>query len=234
MVAALAGGILLAGAAWTARRDRRRAGVLALGGGALLGVGIRQRRTEDGTSVASDEATERDGPEPTGADAVASDVSAEARSHRERSDVLHQSETNPRGVSGEPDVESVTAPDEGDVQFTTEQDADEATPKPHLDGETEDTRLRDADALETRGDHVDINLSDAAMADEASEATGPTDEQSYPAREGTDPEPTSEKAPERYGEGAVANDDADTADRTDDENQGAEDESADVDDEETG
>ncbi|WP_097379352.1 hypothetical protein [Natrinema ejinorense] len=42
------------------------------------------------------------------------------------------------------------------------------------------------------------------MADEASEATGSHPEQEYPAREGTDPEPTSEKAPERVSEGAVA------------------------------
>jgi hypothetical protein len=211
--ASLAGGILLAAALRAVRRDRRRAVAVALGGVALLGVALRQRRSEAETSSAGDEAPERDGTESTGEDAAERTESAEARSHLERTDVLHQSETNPRGVSGEPDVGTVTEPDEGNVRFSTEQEVENAEPKPHLDDETEDPRLNDGDDLETGDDHVDINLSEAAMADEASEAAGPTDEQSYPAREGTDPEPTSEKAPQRYGQGTVANTDEDTEHR---------------------
>lgn len=216
---ALAGGTLLADAVRTARRDRRRAGVIALVGGALLGVGLRQRRLEDGTSTAGgDEATGSDGTHSTGADDGARKESAEARAHRERSDVLHQPETNPRGVSGEPDVETETDPDEGDVRFATEQEAEEAEPKPHLDGDEGDPRLHDEDDPETTDDSVEVSLSEAAMADEASEATGPDPEQSYPASEGTDPEPMSEKAPERREEGAVANADSDDeGGRTDDD-----------------
>lgn len=186
-IAALVGGILFANALRAARRDRRRGGLFALGGAVLVALGLRQRgllpemSTEDG-----------DGEE--GAE------SAEARANLEQSKVLNQSETNPRGVSGEPDVETETDPDEGDVRFTTEQEVDESEPKPHLDGE-EDPRLHDEDDPDVDDDHVEVDLSESAMADEASEAAGPTDEQSYPAIEGTDPEPMSEEAPQRYGEG---------------------------------
>jgi hypothetical protein len=190
-VGALAGVALLVAAAREATRSRRKAGGYALAGGALLGLWFRRRST-DGPSAPDPEAG---GPE----------VSAEARAHREQSKVLHQSETNPRGVSGEPDVETETDPDEGDVRFTTKQD-EGAEPKPHLDdGSAEDPRHPDGEDPTTDGDHVTVNLSESAMADEPSEATGPTPEQAYPAREGTDPEPTSPEAPEREAEGAATN-----------------------------
>ncbi|WP_306060463.1 hypothetical protein [Natronococcus wangiae] len=212
MVAALAGGLLLVDALRTAKRDKRRAGVLVLSGGVLLGLGLRQRRSEDETPTeGSDEATEHDGTESTSADVGERKVSDEARAHRERSDVQHQPQKNPRGVSGEPDVETETDPDEGDIQFTTEQEAAETEPKPHLDSDAKDPRHTDDDP-ETTDDHVTIDLSESAMADEASEASGPADEQSYPAREGTDPEPMSEKAPPRVGQGAVANTGPDSGD----------------------
>lgn len=215
MVAALAGGILLADAVRTAKRQKLRAAACALAGGALLSVGLRQRRTHDGMS-ATDSSTE-------------TQESAEAQAHLEQSDVLHQSETNPRGVSEEPDVETKTDPDDGDVQFTTEQD-EGSEPKPHLD---------EADGGDPRvsndGDHEEVNLSEAAMADEASEATGPSPEQAYPASEGTDPEPMSEEAPPRQGEGAEANSDADadSEDEAESESSQSDDASADTDEEST-
>jgi hypothetical protein len=216
----VAGGLLLARAARTASRDRRRAAVQALVGGVLLGVGLRRRRSsgdEPGTGggTGTGDPTETDDQWDGDVDQSARDessgsgdvVSAEAKAHLEQSDVLHQAETNPRGVSEEPDVETETDPDEGDVRFSTDQDEGVGA-KPHLDGDAnEDPRVPDEDEPVT-DDHVDVNLSEAAMADEASEATGPTPEQAYPSREGTDPEPTSEKAPERHAEGAVANPDS--------------------------
>lgn len=191
-LAALAGGALLAGAL-RANSAGRRAGALALGG-ALLGVGLRKRRSDDGGSAG---------------DAAGDQESTEAEAHLERTDVLNQSETNPRGVSGEPDVETETDPEEGDVQYTTERD-ERPESKPHLDDE-EDPRFPDEEEAAT-DDGVEIDLSENAMADEASEATGPTDEQSYPASEGTDPEPTADEAPERHNEGAVSNTDTDVGD----------------------
>ena len=186
-VVALSGVLLLVAAARTAGEDRRRAAAFGLAGGALLGVWFR-REAGDGPTT----------PDP----AASEDVSAEAAAHREQSKVLHQSETNPRGTSGEPDVERETDPDEGDVQFTTDQQ-EEQGPKPSLseEADVEDPR-RPGDGDD---DHVEVDLSEAAMADEASEATGPTTEQAYPSMEGTDPEPSSPEAPEQDGEGVATN-----------------------------
>lgn len=191
--ALLASGIMFLRAVQLAAKDRRRAIVSSLVGIALLGVGLYQRRSVDNVPPTANESKH---------------VSDEARAHREQADVLHQSETNPRGTPGEPDVD--TRPDEGNVQFTTEQD-EGAKRKPDLDhADEDDSRRPDQDDPVTDDDHVEVNLSEAAMADEASEATGPTPEQSYPAREGTDPEPHSEKAPNRLSQGPVADTGPDT------------------------
>lgn len=205
--AALAGGVLLAGAVLTTRRNARRAGVLGLVGGALLVVGLRRRRSAAESPERDEAEPAHPGAGPTGTADDEGEVSAEAEAHRVRSDVMHQSEANPRGVSGEPDVETRTDPDEGEVRFTEEQ-AEEPAPKPDLDGSAEeDPRRPDQDDPETPDDHVEVDLSEAAMADEASEATGPDPEQAYPAMEGTDPEPTAPAAPDREAERAEVGDD---------------------------
>jgi len=186
--------------------------MVALTGCALLGIGLRQRRA-GGPSAGASGATGRDRSQ-----SGDEETSVEAAAHREQSEVLHQSETNPRGVSGESDVETETGADEENVQFTTEQD-EGAKAKPTLDGgEEEDPRRPEKEDPATPADHVEVNLSESSMADEASEATGPDPEQTYPASEGTDPDPMAEKAPERRGEGAVADADSDgESDRPDDE-----------------
>ncbi|QSX01059.1 hypothetical protein [Haloterrigena alkaliphila] len=219
----LAGAGLLVGAVRNAGRDRRRAGVRAFVGGALLGVGLRLRRSSGGATIVelpdsfteTAESDEDAATESIGIGDDAGETSDEAVAHRERSDVLHESETNPRGVSGEPDVETETAPDEGAVRFTTDQ-TENASPKPHLeDADEEDPRRPDTDDESTPDDHVEVGLSEAAMADEASEATGPDAEQAYPSLEGTDPEPMSEEAPPRGNEGAVSDPDSDDEDLED-------------------
>lgn len=97
-------------------------------------------------------------------------------------------DVNPRGVSNEPDVATKTDPDEGPVQFNTDQDAGPRS-KPHLDGASADDPRRHEEE-----DGVDIDISEAALADEGSEATGPDPEQAQPAStEGTEPEPTPEE-----------------------------------------
>ena len=210
----LAGAALLVDAARTMGRSRRQAGLRAFAGGALLGIGVRQRQSnasDEASGTKIDESGEYASTESIGTGDDASDVSDEARAHCERSDVLHESETNPRGVSGEPDVRTETDPDEGDVRFTTEQD-ENAAPKPHLDeASEEDPRRPDAADPSTPDDHVEVDLSEAAMADEASEATGPDPEQAYPSLEGTDPEPMSEEAPPRGTDGAVSDTESDAA-----------------------
>lgn len=162
--AMLAGSVLLARAGRALLRGTGRAKTQALAGAALVGLAMRQRRSDRG----------RPGEKR---------VSDDAHAARERSDVLHQDEENPRGTSSEPDVETVTEEDEGSIQFTEE--GEETRRKPHLD-ETDPKDPRYAD--DASGD-VEIDISESAMADEASEAAGPTPEQAEPAQtEDTEPE----------------------------------------------
>ena len=215
-VVAVSGVGLLVAAARSASEDRRRAAALGVAGGGLLAGWVRRQ----GPPTANDP----EAPEVTGERTGDGEVSDEAAAHLEQSKVLNQDETNPRGTSGEPDVETETDPDEGDVRFST--GGDEGTePKPDLDGDAaDDPRVPDGEAPETDDDHVEVDLSEAAMADEASEATGPNPEQAYPSREGTDPEPTSPEAPESDGEGAATNPGpmSDDGDETGDEEAGHE------------
>jgi hypothetical protein len=175
----LLGGTLLVGAVRSVRRagNRRRTIVQGIAGTALLAVGLRHRRSEPG--AASDE------------------TSDEAAAHREASTVLNQDETNPRGTSGEPDVEREA--DAGTVDFTDEQDL-ESGRQPGMADEpgTEDPR--------SSGDEAEIDLSEASMADESSEATGPSSTQSQPAQ-------TDDVEPERSAEDDI---DVDVGDDSDD------------------
>lgn len=170
--AALAGVALIVRATRTTPYGRKAAGQL-LAGAALVGLGIRQRRSDDGTAVDEGRSPKSD-----------EVVSADARAARERHDVVHQSGTNPRGTSGEPDVETRTAPGEGEIRFNEERSGG-PEPKPRLDDEgPKDPRFENAD-----DEGVEIDLSEAAMADEASEATGPTPGQAQPVQtEDTEPE----------------------------------------------
>lgn len=197
--AVLTGGALLVRAV-RAPRSKRKAAVQGLVGAALLGLGLRQRRSGGGTPTGGDGTAERDD--------EGKEVSDEAHAARERDDVLHQSEANPRGVSGEPETETATDPDEGAIQFTDEQD-DEPQSQPHIDEE---------DPMDPRYDDVDdeaaeIDLSEASLADEASEAVGPDPEQAMPAQtEDTEPESSpSEDASHMQADAADETDAADDA-----------------------
>lgn len=92
-----------------------------------------------------------------------------------------------RSVTSEPGQgPTATGPTEetGDrVEFTD--DAEATGTHPAGDETAGDPRT------ETDDENVEIDISESAMADEASEATGPSPEQSMPAStEGTEPEPT--------------------------------------------
>lgn len=187
--AALAGGILLADALRRAGQARRGVKARALVGGALLGAGLRRRRS---SALAA------------GADDGPGKTSSEAHSHRVGGNSLNTDRTSPRGIDGEPEVETETDPDEGDVRFTTDRDAESNTRLE--DSDVEDSRLADEDPSD---DGEEISLSKTKMTDELGKVADPEDEQAYPALEGTDPEPMSEKAPPRYGQGSVANPDSD-------------------------
>lgn len=188
---------LIAGAALFARSLRpSRSNTLlhGLAGTALVGVGLRQRRARaDGQADAPD-----DSDVPTG--------SSEQRAES------HQPETNPRGTDGEPDVATDTEPDEGRIQFSEDQ-PDGWGSVPDLDQPAdEDPRLDDEAATE-------ISLSEASLADEASEAAGPAPEQAQPTQtdeiepEETPEEDSAEKKvdPEDADEPATPMDGDDTA-----------------------
>lgn len=214
-LAMLAGGALLARTVAGGPGRKARTAVGGLAGAGLLAVGLRQRRREsrdDGGDTDADGGRTVDGGQiADGETQVSDDAHAEshgdlgAQRNADEAGSVYQSESapNPRGMSDRSDVE---ADQDGDVQFV-EGESRSAHRETHLeDADAHDVRLHP----ESDDEPTEVDLSEAAMADEASEAAGPHTEQSYPAREGTDPEPTSERAPERSGEGAVAPTDPDS------------------------
>lgn len=184
-VALLAGGTLLVRAI-RSRRKRGRAVLQALLGVGLVGFGLRQRRSEESIVPTADiEPTDR----------------GETGTSEERAE-SHQPDANPRGTSGEPDVETETAPDEGSVQFDEDQTEGERS-GPQLDEPSAgDPRLDEAEPTE-------VDLSDASLADEASEAAGPTAEQAQPTQ-------TDETEPERSPPEDASTTQTDESDQSDD------------------
>lgn len=154
------------------RENRGTAVVQSLAATALVGIGLRQRRSRRGISQTDDER----------------DVHSNETGTYERRIESHHSDTNPRGTSDEVDVETKTDPDEGSIQFTEDQE-DEIQAKSNLDKDSpEDPHLHD------EADTTEIDLSDASMADEASEAVGPTSGQSQPTQiDNTEPEEISQE-----------------------------------------
>ena len=78
-----------------------------------------------------------------------------------------------------------TGDDTGEIGFTHDEAGDRAEPrsKPDVDAATEDPRR------ETDDEDVEIDVSESALADEASEAAGPSPEQAQPAQtDATEPE----------------------------------------------
>jgi len=164
----LLGGALVVRALQSQRKGRSL--LYALGGAGLVAFGVRRRRSR------TDESTQESDHLDAG----------DTGTSEQRSD-SHQIDINPRGTDDEPDIETETGPDEGSIQFTEDR-PEEPRAEPDLDEPApEDPRLDDDD------DITEIDLSEAAMADEASEAAGPAPEQAQPVQtEGTEPEPTPE------------------------------------------
>ncbi|MFC4542981.1 MSCRAMM family adhesin SdrC [Halosolutus amylolyticus] len=179
---ALAGGglVLLSGIRSLARGQRR--GLLkGVVGAGLIGIGLRQRRSDD-RSTFEPSTDEIDG------GTEGKEISDAAHAAAERPDSGRESQID---ASGEID-DSAQLGDEGDtgsrIEFTDDGDESESHPKPGLDGDDEDPR-RDTD-----DDSVTIDVSDSAMAEEMSEATGPDPEQAQPTQtDAIEPEETPEE-----------------------------------------
>ncbi|QSX00194.1 hypothetical protein [Haloterrigena alkaliphila] len=181
VLALLGGGVLLLSALKSLRKGRLR-GVLKAGAAAgLLRYGLRNRGSSEPETF-----------EPTfdeiegGSDEK--DVSDAAHAAADRPDSGQESQ-----IDAEGDVhESAQLGDEGEtgsrVEFTDDTDMEETRTKPDSVGDEEDPR-RDTD--EDGDEPVEVDVSDTAMAEETSEATGPDPEQAQPAQtDAIEPEET--------------------------------------------
>ena len=175
LLSLLGGGALLLSALRSLGKGQLRAIPKAAAAVGLLGYGLRQRRSSEAETFQPtlDEIEGgTDGKETTDQAAAAG------------------------GFTGDRDIDenggipdSVQEDVEGErIEFTDDGDAEEPRTKPDDPGDEEDTQ-RDTD-----GDEVEIDLSDSAMAEEASEATGPDPEQAQPAQtDSIEPEETPEE-----------------------------------------
>ncbi|OLZ39687.1 hypothetical protein A6E15_01225 [Natrinema saccharevitans] len=168
----LGGGLLLAAAVRSLAANRRRAVPLAVAGGALAGYGLRRRRSsaEGGDVPDVEEGTE------------GKDVSDAAGAAAESVDSGRESEIEGDGEIADPGMDDPA--DSGSrIEFTDEPDEDPSRSGPDLGSDEGEPRR------ETGTDEVEVDVSDTAMADETSEATGPDPTQAQPTQTAdTEPE----------------------------------------------
>lgn len=188
----LAGGVLLLSALRSLGRGQLRTVPKAAAAAGLLGYGLRNRRSS-GTETFEPEMGEIEG----GTEGKETSDQAKAAG----------------GTIGDRDIdEDGGVPDSAQkeksgsqIEFT--QDSGPRT-KPESVGETEDPRRN------TDDDSVEIDVSDSAMAEEASEAAGPAPEQAQPSQtDATEPEETPE---EDASDMKVEPDDENSSSRNDD------------------
>jgi len=175
------GAILLVRALGSSRQTEKIDGQVLVAT-ALVGLGLRQRRRHSMTG--SDTADESNHHTGTG-------------TSEQRAD-SHQGDSNPRGIVGEP---------------TTESDSDTESIQFH-EGQIDENPSAEAGAKSTGDPRIDdeiteVDLSEASLADEASEAAGPSSVQSQPTQtDEIEPEETPEEDSAR--EGADAPEDNET------------------------
>ncbi|WP_247002478.1 hypothetical protein [Halosolutus gelatinilyticus] len=168
------GGLMLFSAVRSLLRGQARAipkGVIAAG---LLGAGLRRR--------ARDEPLVEPGTF-EGENKEASDEAHTATYGREDRD-----DEQPRhDPAADPDTADAPDDDGGDIEFTRDEPGDRELPRSNaeLDDEETDPRRDEDDGP------VEIDVSESALADEASEAAGPSPEQAQPSQtDATEPEET--------------------------------------------
>lgn len=200
----MAGGtVLLLSAIRSLARGNRRGILTAIGGAGLLRYGLSKRRASDRSTF-----------EPN------TDEIEGGTEGKESSDAAHAAASRPdSGRESQIDAEgeiddSAQLGDEGDtgsrIEFTT--DAEESEPRSKPGTEGEDDPRRDTD-----DESVKIDVSDSAMAEEMSEATGPDPEQAQPTQtDSIEPEETPEEdASEMQVEPDEGNDEAGNNDEAD-------------------
>lgn len=181
LLSLLGGGALLLSALRSLGKGQLRTIPKVAAAAGLLGYGLRQRRSSEAETFQPTLDEIEGGSEDK-------DVSDAAHAAAERPDSGQESEIDASG-----DVhESAQLGEEGEtgsrVEFSDDADADETRTKPDHVGDEADPR-RDTD-----GDAVEIDVSDTAMAEETSEATGPDPEQAQPSQtDAIEPEETPEE-----------------------------------------
>lgn len=137
------------------RRKQNHTAVRLLAATGLVAIGLRQRQRHNRPISEDDSGAHHSG---TG-------------THEQRAD-SHRTE-NPRGTASEPEVEQDIDAEDDPIQFTHHQN--EETESVLADDESSGDPRIDDDASE-------VDLSTASLADEASEAAGPSSVQSQPTQ----------------------------------------------------
>lgn len=205
LIAGFAGSALLARGLLKFRKSRIRGVVTGAAGVGLLSIAWRKRQNQSGEGLISgdEQAGQRseDVPQYVDEDETGGIEEGETDpTHRNATDTTDDDE-NPRDVTTDPDIESQR--NEGNVEFSEEQGIESGS-GPGDEGAS-DPRVDEDETPE-------VDISQAALADEASEATGPSPEQSQPAStEATEPGPSStdDVESEFEGESRFDGDDAD-------------------------
>lgn len=172
----IGGGLALVAAIRSMAAKRRRAIPLAIVGTGLVGFGLSKRRS-------SGESADEGGVPDVESGTEGKETSDQASAAANRVDAGRVSEIEPDGeVSDEPEIGETT--DAGsEIDFTEEPDQDESRSRPDLGAAEEDPRR------ETEADGVEVDVSDPALAEEESEAAGPSPEQAQPTQTAdTEPE----------------------------------------------
>ena len=160
------------------RRDRSRNTASRVLAAALIGIGIRQRRRRESL-------TESTAPG-EGSHGSTGTVEQRADSHR--------GDENPRGTATDPEINQKEQSGERSVEFTDNQE--ESAASPTLETESGGDPRIDSDT-------TTVDISEAALADEASEATGPSSVQSQPTQtDAIEPEETPEEDSDMEDENA--------------------------------
>lgn len=193
---AIVGGVFLLVSAVQSLLDRQlRAIPKAVAGGGLLAYGL-ERRTRERESIERPATFEPNTEDVEG--------SADGRAISDRAHAVRGREEHGDTAGTGTDVSSGEAADTG-TEFGDEEDVGDHRSKPDTT-ETDDPR-------QGTNEGTDIDLSDAAMADEASEAVGPDPEQAQPSQTDSiepDETPAEDAAHMKVEPGEDDEDDAET------------------------
>ncbi|OVE84666.1 hypothetical protein [Natronolimnobius baerhuensis] len=202
------GGLLLVSALRSVLRGQLRAIPKAIAGAALLKFGLGRRRTDSSEEETTFEPTSIEGVEGGSDDKETTDAAHAA----------NQPEASRKSLDDDT-VDSKDDDSSADIEFTD--DVDEPRTKPETDADEADPRRNTAEESED-DEAVEIDVSDAAIAEENAEAAGPDPEQAQPSQ--TDSIEPEETPAEDASHKKIDPEDDSSADASDDEDADEDDE----------